>query len=188
MTKEQAIALIAPAAVASERTTGLPAEITAAQCALESGWLKHAPGDNCFGIKYNPARHTGKQLLRTREYFDTADHATSWMGRQNGRDIIEATGKVVNGKAEFVVRDWFAAYNTLADCFADHARLITNGKPYRGPWQEFLVHRSWLKLLQGIGPIYATAPDYATRVQVVLEGELQSAIDAARVAAVPTAR
>jgi flagellum-specific peptidoglycan hydrolase FlgJ len=180
MTKEQAVILIAQAAVESERRTGLPAEITAAQCALESGWLKSAPGNNCFGIKYSPVRHNGKQLLTTREYFDTADHATAWMARLAGREIIEAMPHSANGKRQYKVRDWFAAYPALADCFADHARLITMGKPYRKAWEEYLVHRDWRRLLAGIGPVYATAPDYATRVLVVLEGELQRGIDAVR--------
>jgi flagellar protein FlgJ len=180
VTKEQAVAIIAPAAVESERRTGLPAEITAAQCALESGWLKSAPGNNCFGIKYSPAKHNGKQLLVTREYFDTADHAAAWVARLAGREILEATGHQANGKSQWKVRDWFAAYPSLADCFADHARLVTNGKPYRAAWEAFVVHRDWRRLLAGIGPTYATAPDYATRVQVVLEGELQRAIDAVR--------
>lgn len=180
MTKEQAIAIIAPAAVESEKRTGLPAEITAAQCALESGWLKSAPGNNCFGIKFSPAKHNGKQLLKTREYFGSIDAAMSWVAALAGREFIKGTGSIINGRAEYIVRDWFAAYASLADCFADHARLITMGRPYRKGWEAYLIHRDWRRLLADIGPVYATAPDYAQRVLVVLEGELQRAIDAAR--------
>ena len=38
-------------AVICEIGTRLPAELTVAQWALESGWGSHQPGDNCFGIK-----------------------------------------------------------------------------------------------------------------------------------------
>ena len=175
MGKDEAILIIAAAAVASEKRTGLPAEITAAQCALESGWLKSSPGNNCFGIKH-AARHTEKQLLQTREFFDIEEHATAWMSRIPGREIISETGRVVNGRREFKVRDWFAAYPTLADCFADHARLITSGKPYRRAWESFIVHRSWEKLLRDIAPVYATAPTYETSVLSVLRGGLRDAI------------
>ena len=65
----QTLEQIAAAAVASERTTGCPAELTAAQAILESGWLAHAPRFNCFGIKWRP-RHTTSQVLMTTEYID----------------------------------------------------------------------------------------------------------------------
>jgi flagellum-specific peptidoglycan hydrolase FlgJ len=41
---------LAEAAVAAERETGCPAEISAARGVVESDWLKVAPGNNCFGI------------------------------------------------------------------------------------------------------------------------------------------
>jgi flagellum-specific peptidoglycan hydrolase FlgJ len=49
--QEAALSQIVAAAVASERATGLPAELSAAQCIFESGWLSRMPGNNCFGIK-----------------------------------------------------------------------------------------------------------------------------------------
>jgi hypothetical protein len=39
---------IAEAAVAAERGTGCPAEISAAQCIVESAWLIIAPEDDCL--------------------------------------------------------------------------------------------------------------------------------------------
>src|SRR6478672_2840811 len=65
---------IAEAAVASEQSTGCPAELQAAQCILETGWLNHAPGNNCFGIK-SYAGAFGRQLLHTREWFTDAELA-----------------------------------------------------------------------------------------------------------------
>jgi hypothetical protein len=47
----QRLASAAKSAFACEQRTGLPAETTVAQWALESGWGARAPDNNCFGIK-----------------------------------------------------------------------------------------------------------------------------------------
>jgi len=179
MTKDEAVSIIAPAALESEQQSGLPAEITAAQCALESGWLKHSPGNNCFGIKQSGGEPG--QLLTTKEWFTEVER-DRWVASKPGRMIVEQLSAEPNGRGrlEYRVKDWFRAYDSLTDCFKDHARLITNGKPYRKPWGEFIVHRSWKKLLSGIAPVYATAPTYETSILAILEGELADAIQAAR--------
>src|SRR5438477_8715451 len=88
-TQKANLRLIAEAAVASERSTGCPAELQAAQCILETGWLKHAPGNNCFGIKsYGGA--SGRQLLNTREWFSDAD-AARFLALGDGRTASLAT-------------------------------------------------------------------------------------------------
>ncbi len=68
MTPEQSAALrrIAQAAVAAERETACPAEISAAQCIVESAWLQVAPGNNCFGIKSRT--NAACQYCLTKEY------------------------------------------------------------------------------------------------------------------------
>jgi len=52
----------------SQQATGVPVLVTLGQAAVESGWGKHAPRFNFFGIK---ARATdpedSRQLLRTKE-------------------------------------------------------------------------------------------------------------------------
>ncbi len=40
-----------PHALAAQALTGVPASVSLAQAALESGWGRHAPGHNFFGIK-----------------------------------------------------------------------------------------------------------------------------------------
>lgn len=59
-----------PAALESQRKYGIPAQLTLAQAALESGWGKHAIGGyNIFGIKGSgPA---GSVVQSTREYTKT---------------------------------------------------------------------------------------------------------------------
>lgn len=100
MTAEQMEALgrIARAAVEAEAQTACPAELSAAQAILESGWLKAAPGNNCFGIKA------------------TDEHAT-----------YQVTKEYLNGQWK-TLRLAFEAYGSLTDCFLAHARLIQGGR------------------------------------------------------------
>jgi flagellum-specific peptidoglycan hydrolase FlgJ len=102
VTPEQFSALrrIAQAAVAAERETGCPAEISAAQCIVESAWLKVAPGNNAFGIKSRASADC--QYCLTKEY--------------------------VNGEWQ-KQKLAFAVYPDLAACFVAHAHLIQRG-PY----------------------------------------------------------
>lgn len=99
LTDKQLVALdqIAAAAVDCERATGIPAELTTAQCILESGWLTVAPKNNCFGIK-----HT------------------------SGPDNYCLTSEFLNGKWEKKQLD-FQAYPSLQACFAAHAELLKGG-------------------------------------------------------------
>jgi flagellum-specific peptidoglycan hydrolase FlgJ len=130
----------AQSAVACEETTGVPAELTVAQWAVESGWGVHEPGNNCFGIKAYAGCY-GVQLLKTSEFI----HG------------IEKT-----------VQQEFATFPTLTACFEKHAKLICEGTPYRKAWQEYEASRSITSLVKGIAPVYATAPDYAEALLCVL--------------------
>jgi flagellar protein FlgJ len=139
---------IAAAAVACERETGCPAEITTAQCILESGWLKHAPGNNCFGIK-DTDRFPGAQYVLTREFVD-------------GRPQTEKLA--------------FEVYPSLQACFCDHARLITGGfdpnRPncYAGAWRQYQQGRELDRFIAAVAAHYATDPAYAQRVGELARG------------------
>src|SRR5437762_5869262 len=124
-TQKTSLRLIAEAAVTSERSTGCPAELPAAQCILETGWLKHAPGNNCFGIKsYNGA--FGRQLLRTREWFSDAD-AARFLALGDGRtaELANPVQHDPRGRKLYHVEDWFANFATLGDCFARRAAMFS---------------------------------------------------------------
>ena len=146
------LAKAASAAKQCEAATGLPAALTVAQWALESGWGLHSPGNNCFGIKeYTNCAAT--QDLTTREY--------------------------VGGQPVTVVKV-FAAFPTLADCFAYHAGLITQGAPYAAPWAAYQSSKDVAALAAGIAPVYATAPDYDRQLLAIMGmGEVQAALAAA---------
>ena len=92
-----ALQTMAAAAVAAERATGCPAELSTAQCIVESAWLTRSPGNNCFGIK---ATDTNCTYCQTKEY--------------------------LNGQWSTLTLA-FEAYAALADCFAAHARLLQRG-------------------------------------------------------------
>lgn len=89
---------IIAAAKDSHRRTGIPASITLAQFALESGYGKHMPrgSNNPFGIKAKPG-----------EPFVLAD---TWEQDRSGR--------------KFVIKAKFRKYNSVSEAFTDHARLL----------------------------------------------------------------
>jgi flagellar protein FlgJ len=150
---QQRLEAAALQAVACEKSTELPADLTVAQWALESGWGAHEPGNNCFGIKAYPGCY-GVQCLRTCE--------------------------VVNGITRFVNQE-FATFASLADCFSKHAILICEGKPYEHAWQEYKSSGNVLALIQCIAPIYSSAPNYADLLMDILAmPEVTAAIASAR--------
>lgn len=120
-----------PAARANEASHGVPALLTLAQAALESGWGKHAPGFNFFGIKADPSWKGEKQILKTRE--------------------------VINGVT--VWRDEpFRKYARPEDSFADHAAFLRRWPRYATVF-ETTDPREAARRVAAAG--YATDPNYA---------------------------
>jgi flagellum-specific peptidoglycan hydrolase FlgJ len=129
--QETAVDQIAQASVKCEALTGYPAEITAAQCIFESAYLSRCPGNNCFGIK--PDNHgSGTQYVLTREF--------------------------LNGEWEKMPLA-FESYGDIADCFADHARLLQSGI-YAPGWLVYQQDKDLDKLFQSVAVHYATDPNY----------------------------
>ena len=156
---------IIPAAVACEAATGLPREVSVAQCIIESSWLAHCPGNNCFGIKQRAGR--ARKLVVTTEWFSDAQLA-AFMELNDGR-WAKPTGLTTGPQKLYRVGDWFAAYDNLTDCFADHAALITAGHPYVAAWASYQRSHDVLRLIDGIAAAgYATAPGYAQTLISVL--------------------
>jgi flagellum-specific peptidoglycan hydrolase FlgJ len=147
-----ALSEAAQSSVTCEKETGIPAALTLAQWALESGWGAHQPGNNCFGIKSYKGCF-GIQSLKTVEVF--------------------------KGKRLTLMQD-FATFPTLEQCFAKHALLITQGTRYRPAWANYLKTRSVSALIEQIAPIYSTDPDYRNLLnRVISMVELQQALTAA---------
>ena len=142
MTPEQSVALrrIAEAAVVAERETGVPAEISTAQCILESAWLRVAPGNNCFGLKARASDNC--QYCLTNEY--------------------------LNGEWK-TQRLAFAVYPDLAACFAAHARLLQRG-PYAPAWRRYQANHDLEAYIRGVAEHYATDPGYAPKIVQLAHG------------------
>ncbi len=134
------LGLAASSSARCERLTKLPADLTLAQWALESGWGAHQPGNNCFGIK---AYHGcfGTQSLSTCE--------------------------VVSGVPVSVTQN-FAVFASLDACFEKHADLLTTGKPYAGAWLQYLKSPNLKTLIGQIAPIYSTTPAYGDALMNII--------------------
>lgn len=179
MTKAEALKAIAEAAVASTKGTQCPAELVAAQAILESGWLKHAPGNNCFGIKARSGDE--RQLLHTTEWF-TDQERSAWLAADPGRTAEPVTPVETDrrGRHKYACQDWFAAYPSLADCFARRVELFDAGR-YAPFARAYEADRNFVAYLRGIARIYATDPGYADScLAIVRQADVAAAIEAAR--------
>lgn len=175
----QILSQIATAAVLAEKESGCPAELLAAQCAIESGWLKHAPGNNCFGIKAY-AGCFGKQLLPT----------TEWLNPSELNRFLSVTGRTAvpkgtptprrDGRIEYACQDYFATFAVLADCFSFRGRLFNTGR-YKAAADAYEQDHDFVALVRTIAPIYATDPNYADSVLTIArQSNVTAAIAAAR--------
>ena len=170
---------IGPAAVACERAASCPAELTAAQAILESGWLHKAPENNCFGIKAH-ANVAGRQLLTTTEWF-TDQEAAAFVARGDEREAEPVDPAEVRGtRKKYKVKDWFAAYPDLAACFADHARVL-QAPVYAPTWTRYRADGDLEAFIRGIAAHYATDPGYADSIlQLARNAALAATLAASR--------
>lgn len=139
------------AAQVAERATGIPASNILGQAALESGWGKHEiktadgrPSHNLFGIKAGP----------------------EWKGK-----VAEVTTtEYVHGVAKKVTAK-FRAYDSYAEAFTDHARLLSQSPRYSQTVASADSVRDYAKGLQQAG--YATDPAYADKLTKVINTTLR---------------
>jgi len=139
--KQEFFATITPLAKAAEARFGVPARLTIAQAALESQWGKKPIGNNYFGIK-QAARHKNSKVVLTSEQ--------------------EKTGAIYKARLAF------ADYPSIEAGVMDYAWLISQGAPYREPWQRYQTNKNILELGSGIAKIYATSLSYAQLLLTLL--------------------
>lgn len=135
--------LIAPAARASHRASGIPASFTLAQAALESGWGASkltTLGRNLFGVK--------------------ADK--SW----KGAILMMQTAEFENGKRVMVMARW-RQYPTWAACLADRVEFFKRNKRYAACFNE-TTGEGWCRAVAAAG--YATDPAYAAKLLAMIKG------------------
>ncbi|MBK9019715.1 MAG: flagellar assembly peptidoglycan hydrolase FlgJ [Sulfuritalea sp.] len=136
-----------PAALAAERSTGIPAHFMMAQAALETGWGRHEPvrpdgssSFNIFGIKAG----------------------AGW----SGPTVEASTTEVVAGLAQTRV-ERFRAYASYEQSFNDYARLLQDNPRYAAVLGVREPDR-FARGLQAAG--YATDPQYASKLERIIGG------------------
>ncbi len=139
------------AAKAAEEATGIPANHILGQAALESGWGKHQPkmadgssSHNLFGIKAT----------------------SSWTGK-----VAEVTTTEYIGGVARKVTAKFRAYDSYADAFKDHARLLSKSPRYSQTVAQADTAQGFARGLQKAG--YATDPAYADKLTKVINTTLR---------------
>lgn len=138
--QETSLASASQAAIAAERTTGCPRELSVAQWALESSWGAKQPANNCFGIKVYAGCY-GVQMIDTWEV-------------TNGKKLRERLA--------------FSTFPTLEACFEYHGKLIATGARYRAAWDNYERDLDLDGLIEDISKVYATDPGYSKKLRVIL--------------------
>ncbi|NLR60379.1 glycoside hydrolase family protein [Chitinophaga polysaccharea] len=148
----------------SMRQTRVPASVTLAQAALESGWGKHAPGFNFFGIKAGAHWTGATQLLTTTEV-----HSDNDRSRHPYPEVIsieQFTDNNGNVKYRWRVKDTFRSYANAAESFVDHGNFLVNNSRYRPAFSHTDDGRQFAREIARAG--YATDPNYGdTLVQLI---------------------
>ena len=152
------IAKIAPYAVASQRETGVPASVTIAQAALESGWGEKAPGHNYFGIKGSGLAAQGlRHQIRSGQY------------RHGITPVPEGMQVFLTREYEggvFVrVYDVFASYPTPKESFDAHGRLLASRERYAQAFQAADGY-GFARAVADAG--YATDPQYGDKLAMLI--------------------
>ncbi len=125
----------------TERETGIPTSVTLGQWAIESGYGKHSPGNNPFGIKARAGEP--HQLLWTKE-------------------------KARNGSGLVRVQQKFRAYDSVEQAFKARASLLS--RRYPEAMKHTDDPDKFVHGLQAVpGRSYATDPKYASKVIGVMK-------------------
>jgi len=126
---------IRPHAEAAAARLGVAPELVAAHAALESGWGRHAPGNNMFGVKAGGNWQGAVQALATMEVEDGVAHT------RNAR---------------------FRGYGDMGGSFEDYAGMLLDNPRYRRALNTGSDAQAFAHALQAGG--YATDPAYADKL------------------------
>lgn len=133
---------ILPHALAAQEKYGVPASLTIAQAAVETGWGQHVKGNNYFGIK------AGK----------------SW----DGETIRFNTHEVFDGN-RVAMPDNFRAYMGIEESVMNYAHTLANHSEWKKDLSA--AQGDSLKTIEGMqsGSMkYATAPTYTKLISNVI--------------------
>ena len=152
------VARYAPLARQASASTGVPALVTLAQAALESGWGGSAVGYNFFGIKARPSDpdHT-KRLRITTEVFSSPN--------VTGYDVISIE-PIGGGLYRYTVREYFRIYSSAEEAFRAHNVLLASSSRYRAAFQYTNDPYRFAAAVAAGG--YATDPSYTSKLHDVM--------------------
>jgi flagellum-specific peptidoglycan hydrolase FlgJ len=132
-------AALRPAAEEAERRYGVPAAVTLAQAALETGWGQHIiPGYNIFGIK----------------------------GKGPAGTVNRGTWEVYGGR-KVTIRANFARYNNFAEAVTLHGKLFHNGY-YDKAVAQYARDKDPHAFARNITGTYATDPSYGRKLSSII--------------------
>lgn len=132
---------IIDAAQLSEKNWGIPASISIAQWALESGWGAKMPAgsNNPFGIKA--------------------------VGKQEG--VSASTREVVNGK-DITINGKFRKFASINEAFDEHGKLLATHRAYVKARSKLPDADAFADALTGT---YATDPNYGTILKKIMKSK-----------------
>ena len=138
--KRKFFEVLRPAAEASERAHGVPAAITLAQAALETGWGKSIiPGFNIFGIK----------------------------GTGPAGTVKKGTWEVYNGKTVTITAN-FAKYHHFKEAVEQHGKRFHNGY-YDKALANWKRYHDPQRFARDITGVYATDPQYGNKLISIMK-------------------
>lgn len=148
LTPQQFVSTYKPYAIECMKKTGIHYHATLTQAALESGWGEQSPGNNFFGVKDTDGVNGNEQLLTTTEVLNSDKYKFP---------VILSIQKV-GAFFKYLVKDYFRKYDTVEQCFTDHANFFLQNSRYYKAWAFRGDAEEFLRQVARAG--YATAPDY----------------------------
>lgn len=146
------IAALRDGAIASAKASGVPASVTIAQAALESGWGTSglcSSSCNLFGVKADPAWKGPTCEMLTTEY--------------------------VGGKPVKVMAKW-RKYPDWTACIADRSAFLRSNPRYRLAFTSQRSGEDFARQIAAAG--YATDPHYADKVISIIRQYKLDQLDA----------
>ncbi len=140
--KKEFFKTLLPAALEAERIYGVPASVTLAQAALESGWGRSPIGGyNIFGIKgKGPA---GTVNVKTKEW-------------ENGQYVS------INAN--------FAKYNNFHEAVMKHGQVFhASYRGYSKGLQDYAANKNDYQFVDNVASTYATSPTYKNDIKKIMQ-------------------
>ncbi|NLR94989.1 glucosaminidase domain-containing protein [Flammeovirga sp. SR4] len=143
----------------------VPASITLAQAALETGYGSRVIGNNYFGVK-DKSKKT--KPITTTEYYTAEEY-------KRNKGIVVSYTKVTKGGRNLykcVVKDSFAQYMSPWESFRAHSVFLNKQKRYAPLFTQGRDYKAWANMIGstkygGVG--YATSPLYGELLKKIIE-------------------